>query len=398
MSIPNSMVLFLLLWLNTLVCADTFRPKAGDGPVYTGYATQEAKNGHHTIFTQEKGPLELNLSEYTVEVNAKGRNPHVAALAINDVIQYDYQAAAFEQAIMEEADKGPLFILIELDTPGGRVDAAKRICAAIIGIENCQTVAFVKGGQNGGAYSAGAAIAMACDRLYMVPGTSIGAATMMASTEAGMVDMKEAYGDTIGEKYDSAWRNYLASLAQENHRSGALAKAMADKDIVVVEVKRNGQSVFIEQSQQYPSDQYVHTVCSKGELLTMPANDAVLWQFANGLASSRGELLAVLGCPDAAVIDSQTLLESDEEFDKVVRKFNQLNDELDLKFKEIAAKSQRRSLTRNQAIKDFDNLVRNAEYLLKLKRNYPDIPVSEESIIQLVNSIKAEYSSIKAMR
>jgi ATP-dependent protease ClpP protease subunit len=395
---PNSMVLFLLFWLNVLACADTFRQKAGDGAVYTGYATQEAQDGHHTVFTQEKGPLVLNLSEYTVEVNAKGRTAHVAALAINDVIQYDYQAAAFERAIIEEADKGPLFILIELDTPGGRVDLAKRICAAIIGIENCQTAAFIKGGKTGGAYSAGAAIAMACDLLYMVPGTSIGAATMMASTEAGMVDMKEAYGDTIGEKFDSAWRNYLASLAQENHRSGALAKAMADKDIVVVEVKRNGQSVFIEQSQQYPNDQYVHTVCPKGELLTMPANDAVSCRFANGLASSRGELLAVLGYPDAAVIESQTLLESDEEFDKVVRKFNKLNDDLDLKFKEIAAKSQRRSLTRNQAVKDFDKLVKNAEYLLKLKRNYPDIPVSEESIIELVNSMKAEYSSIKAMR
>ncbi|MDH4202184.1 MAG: hypothetical protein OEV87_04765 [Phycisphaerae bacterium] len=398
MSIPNSMVVFLLFWLNVLACADTFRQKAGDGAVYTGYATQEARNGRHTVFTQEKGPLELNLSAYTVEVNAKGRNPHVAALAINDIIRYDYQAAAFEQAIIEEADKGPLFILIELDTPGGRVDLARRICAAIIGIENCQTVAFVKGGKNGGAYSAGAAIAMACDRLYMVPGTSIGAATMMASTETGVIDMKEAYGDTIGEKFDSAWRNYLASLAQENNRSGALAKAMADKDIVVVEVKRNGQSVFIEQSQQYPNDQYVHTVCPKGKLLTMPANEAVSCQFANGLASSRGELLVNLGYPDAAVIDSQTLLDSEKEFDKVIRKFNQLNDDLDLKFKEIMAKSQRRSLTRNQAIKDLGRLVKSSEYLLKLKQNYPDIPVSEESIIQLVNSVKAEYRSIKAMR
>jgi len=395
MSMPNSMVLFLLLWLNVLACADTFIQKTGDGAVYTGYATQEAKDGHHTVFTQEKGPLELNLSAYMVEVNEKGRSPHVAALAINDVIQYDYQAAAFERAIVEEADKGPLFILIELDTPGGRVDMAKRICTAIIGIKHCQTVAFVKGG---GAYSAGAAIAMACDRLYMVPGTSIGAATMMASTEAGMVDMKEAYGDTIGEKFDSAWRNYLASLAQENNRSGALAKAMADKDIVVVEVKRNGQSVFIEQSQQYPNDQYVHTVCPKGALLTMPANDAVLCRFADGLAGSRGELLAEQGYPDATMIDSQTLLDSEEKFNKVIRKFNQLNDELDLKFKEIMAKSQRRSLTRNQAVRDFDNLVTNAEYLLKLKRNYPDIPVSEENIIQLVNSIKAEYRSIKALR
>jgi hypothetical protein len=130
----------------------------------------------------------------------------------------------------------------------------------------------------------------------------------------------------------------------------------------------------------------------------MPANDAVLWRFADGLANSRSALLADMGYPEAAAVESQTLQESEAEFDKVIRKFNQLNDVLDLKFKEIVAKSQRGSLTRNQAVKDFDKLVRSAEYLLKLKRNYPDIPVSEESIIELVNSIKAEYSSIKAMR
>ena len=393
-------IYFTILLILFLGCsfsdADTFRHRSQDIS-YTGYAKQSPDN-IHTVMTLQKGAVELDLSEYDVEYNSAGRSAYISVICIEDELRYDFEGAAITDAILHEADKGPLFILIELDTPGGRVDLAKQICGTIIDLPYCKTVAYVKGKKSGGAYSAGAAIAMACDELYMAPGTSIGAATMMASTELGIIDMKKAYGDVLGEKFDSAWRTYLASLAQENSRPGALAKAMADRNIVVVEVKRNNQTFFIENHQQSPTDRLVRMVCQKGELLTMAADDAVLYQFANGTAKSRQDILTQLGHPDIEIRENTQLIEAREDFDKALRKFNRLNEKLDLKLKEIMAKSQHGRLERSQAIRDFDKLLKNAEYVLKLKRRYPDIPIHEEIIFDAVNSIKAKYESIKAMR
>ena len=117
---------------------------------------------------------------------------------------------AFAEALVEEADKGPLFILIEIDTPGGRVDLTMRMCSNIAQLKTCQTVAFLNGGKYGGAYSAGAAIALSCDKIYMVPNSAIGAATAIALTNGAPTSLTHAFGTDTGEKISSAWRNYLA--------------------------------------------------------------------------------------------------------------------------------------------------------------------------------------------
>jgi ATP-dependent protease ClpP protease subunit len=391
-----STLLLSALAMSGSVFADTFRHKQKD-LVYTGYATSRLTEGKTEVVTVDNGIIALNLAEYNIEWNEQGRSRSVSILPVNDAIEYEIETSAFEKALTEEADKGPLYIVIEVDSPGGRVDLAKRLCSAVSGMKYCRTVAFIKGGQNGGAYSAAAVLSLACDKIYMVPETSIGAATMIASTASGQVmDMKEAYGDTVGEKFNSAWRNYVASVAEENNRPGILAKAMADKDIVVLEVERGGKKVYLEQSS--PGDKVLRTVCKKGELLTLTAQNAVSVGLCDGLTNSRQELLVALQCSDAASSESKGIAQSREELEKVTRRFDKLNDNIDLKLRELSAKSRNGGLTRSQAIRDFEVLIRNGENLLKLKRSYPDIPVEEEQILELVNIIKAEQASAKAMR
>ena len=377
--------------------ADTFTHSNKD-IVYHGYATGQINDGMNIVVTQEKGQVEINLAEYMVEPDSTGRNPFISLLFISGQIDLEHETKAFEEAIVEEADKGPLLILIEIDTPGGRVDLAEQICAAINDIKYCQTVAYIAGGENGGAFSAGAAISLACDKIYMAPGTSIGAATLIAAGGGDVSDMKEIYGETVGEKFNSAWRTFLASLAQKNNRSGALAKAMADKDIVVVEIERKGKTLYIQPNQKRPADTLIRTVCQKGELLTLAADDAVRCNIADGIADSKQALLVELGHGNTPIKKNQNLVEASEEFERVLRKFNQLNERLDLKFKELIAKSERRSLTQNQALRDYEDIIKNGKYLLNLKRSYPDIPFDEQDLIAFLNSVKAEYASIKAMR
>ena len=272
------------------------------------------------------------------------------------------------------------------------------MCSAIANTRNCRTAAFIRGGSVGGAYSAAAAVALACNEIYMAPASSIGAATAIASADGHSVDLKEAFGDAIGEKIGSVWRNYLAALAQQNNRPGLLAKAMEDRTIEALEVKRGGRTVFIEAHEKAPGDQVVRIACKKGELLTLPSSDAVACRIADGPADSRDDLLKRLNCGDAAVAINPDIAAAGDELEKVINRFNKLNAALDSKYKELGAKVKAGALTKAVAVKDFQALIKNAEYLLKLKQAYPDVPVSEEGLEDFIGDIKASYQAIRAMR
>jgi len=389
-------LLFAVLY--TVCSADTFKHKSKD-IVYHGYAKQELVNGKNIIVTPENETLELNLAEYDVENNSTGRNNFVSLLSITDGIELDFETKIFEESIVEEADKGPLFILIEIDTPGGNIGLCKRLCAAITNLRYCQTFIYIKGGKNGGAFSAGAAVSLACNKIYMAPATSIGAATsIIIGSDGHISDMKETFGETVGEKFNSAWRSYFASLAQEHNRSGAIAKAMVDKDISVVEVDRGGKRLFVESKDQRPDDISVRTLCKRGELLTLSATEALSCHVADAVVESRQAMLIEAGFPNAPVIECEKLVQAKEEFEKVVRKFKKLNERLDLKFKELEAQYANHSLTQSQALRSYEAIIKNAEYLLKLKRSYSDIPYEEEDLISAINSLKARYTAIKSMR
>ena len=104
----------------------------------------------------------------------------VIVLPVDNPIMLEIETAAFEKAIAEDANEKPALLLIEIDTPGGRIDYAKRMCSAITqSSSKCRVIAFIKGGPHGGALSAGAAVAFACNKIYMANSTVIGAATLV---------------------------------------------------------------------------------------------------------------------------------------------------------------------------------------------------------------------------
>ena len=77
-----------------------------------------------------------------------------------------------ERSVHEAEEAGAAAELLDIDTPGGRVDAAERIADAVAA-SDVPVYAFV----NRQAYSAGALIALATDGIYMPPGGVMGAAT-----------------------------------------------------------------------------------------------------------------------------------------------------------------------------------------------------------------------------
>ena len=113
-----------------------------------------------------------------------------------------------EKALKADSD----YILLDLDTYGGAVDAADSIRSAILGCP-VPVIAYI----NMQAASAGALISIACDSIYMKTGSSIGAATVVDQS-----------GKVMPDKYRSFMRGMMRSTAQATGRDPKIAESMTD--------------------------------------------------------------------------------------------------------------------------------------------------------------------------
>ena len=93
--------------------------------------------------------------------------------------------AAFLERALDTAEKNNAdFVIFEVNTPGGAVDAAGEIAKSLEDA-SIETVAYV----NNKALSAGAYISLSADRIYMTPGATIGSAAVIDS--AGNAQIKK---------------------------------------------------------------------------------------------------------------------------------------------------------------------------------------------------------------
>jgi membrane-bound serine protease (ClpP class) len=121
------------------------------------------------------------------------------------------------RVISDAEERNAEAIIFKINTFGGRVDAATQIKDAIIGTD-IVTIAFI----NNRAISAGALIALSCNKIVMVPGSSIGAATVV-----------DQGGEKVGEKYQSYMRSEMRSTAERNDRPVDVAEGMVDERVII---------------------------------------------------------------------------------------------------------------------------------------------------------------------
>jgi membrane-bound serine protease (ClpP class) len=125
-------------------------------------------------------------------------------------------------------------VVLDLDTPGGRVDAAEQIADAVRDA-GLPVYAFV----DRRAFSAGAMIALAADSIFMRPGSVIGAATPVSGET----------GEKLPEKYVSAMRAEFRALAEEHGIDPRIAEAMVDENVEIPGVKPRGQLLTLSTSE-----------------------------------------------------------------------------------------------------------------------------------------------------
>ena len=131
--------------------------------------------------------LSLMILFFTISINAQ-KKVHIAYIEG----EIDLGLAPYISRVVSDAEKDNAeAIVFKINTFGGRVDAATQIKDAIISTD-LLTIAFI----NNRAISAGALIALSCKKIVMVPGSSIGAATVVDQT-----------GEKVGEKYQSYMRS-----------------------------------------------------------------------------------------------------------------------------------------------------------------------------------------------
>ncbi len=244
----------------------------------------------------EPAPVAANATAYVVPIHGE-INP--------------FRVVFVRRGIQKAETAGADYIIFDIDTFGGRVDSALQITTLIGSAENTKTIAYVPASAEGTgvSWSAGALISLACETIYMAPGTSIGAAAPVYQTQEGM--------EMAPEKTVSAVRTQMAALAEKNGYPEAVALAMVDVDVELLEVYIDGERRLASRDemaglerQARQADQTIeegNIISKSGKLLTFTAGDMEEYGLSSGTVRNRDALFVELGADeDSAVVLSES--------------------------------------------------------------------------------------------
>jgi membrane-bound serine protease (ClpP class) len=171
-------------------------------------------------------------------------------------------APFLDRALQEAEDADAAAVLLEVNTPGGRLDAVLQMQSSLVGAR-MRTIAFV----NRMALSAGALVTIAAEEIYVAPGSTLGAATPVVGE-----------GEFADEKTISAVRSTFRATAEARGRNPRVAEAMVDADIAI------------------------EGLIERGKLLTLDPDQALEWGYADGMHADRSAVLEAAGLEDAAAV------------------------------------------------------------------------------------------------
>lgn len=236
---------------------------------------EEASENYLTPYVKEVAPEPAAnpLSQF-IKFNPEGTNV-VGRIVIDDRTSGISQATWIyvKEALEFYKKNRPIFIILELNTPGGEVYAAQQISDALKEMdvqEKIPVVAYI----NNWAISAGAMLAYSSRFIGTVKDGSMGAAEPVLQGEGGKME-------SASEKVNSAIRTDFANRASFFGRNPYVAEAMVDKDIILV--KRHGKIIKLDQENQVrlsgPDPDIV--ISPKGKLLTLNAQEMIDYGVAN---------------------------------------------------------------------------------------------------------------------
>ena len=206
---------------------------------------------------------------------AEETKKNIYVVPIQDTI--DLGIPAFVNRAISAAEKNSAeLIIFDIDTFGGRVDAATQIKDAISATD-ITTIAFI----NRRAISAGSLISLSCDQIYMTDGGTIGATSV--------VDMS---GSKQSEKSQSYMREEMAATAEKAGKNTDIARGMVDEELSFEFLVINGDSLKVDDIEGR----------KEGKLITLTTELALKYNIADGKSESVEELLSDLGIENYNII------------------------------------------------------------------------------------------------
>lgn len=207
--------------------------------------------------------LGLGAALTPAEAAADDAASRVVVLEVTGTI--DLGLAAYLRRSLDRADAdGTDAVVVRIDTPGGRLDAVLAMRDALLRAD-VATIAFI----DQTAFSAGALVALASERIGMTPAAVVGAASPVTGE-----------GVPADEKVVSAVRSTFRSTAEQRGRDPLVAEAMVDRSIAI------------------------DGLIAEGQLLTLTAPEALATGFADVIVDGLSELLEAEGLAGAAVTTS----------------------------------------------------------------------------------------------
>ena len=206
---------------------------------------------------------------------ADNHNTKVYVVPIQNTI--DLGIPAFVNRAIDTAEKDDAkLIIFDIETFGGRVDAATQVKDAISGTD-IQTIAFI----NRRAISAGSLIALSCDKIYMTSGATIGATSV--------VDMS---GEKQAEKSQSYMREEMAATAEQSGKNTTIARGMVDEELSFEYLVVDGDSMKVDDIEGR----------KEGKLITLTTELALKYKIADGTSESIEDILLDLSIENYDII------------------------------------------------------------------------------------------------
>ena len=196
-------------------------------------------------------------------------------------IKQEITRATWRQTVQafEEADSlGAGIFLIHMNTYGGTVVDADSVRTRILQ-SKIPVYVFI----DNNAASAGALISIACDSIYMRPGGSIGAATVVNQT-----------GQAMPDKYQSYMRSTMRSTAEFHGKDTIISG-----NDTIIRWRRDPQiaEAMVDPSVAIPN------LIDTGKVLTFTPAEAVEYGFCEGIAENIPEVLKKVGIEEYKIVE-----------------------------------------------------------------------------------------------
>ncbi|MEM1180717.1 MAG: hypothetical protein AAGM22_20385 [Acidobacteriota bacterium] len=255
----------LISWTWVVIAQPAGEAGSGGNTDTSPAAAPSPDVGAPAVTAQDSEPGDTDGSDVEGEASAEdspATGPKVLYGRIDDEI--NLSTSAFIKRLIDDAKEVDAeILLIDLNTFGGRIDAAVAIRDALLDAP-MRTAVFI----NKRAISAGALMSYACDTIAISPGGTIGAA-MPVTGDGGEIP------ESVQEKYLSYFREEMRATAETKGRDPDIAEAMVDAEKVVEDVS------------------------AEGKLLTLGTKDAVRLGVADFEAENLDAVLAELGTTSA---------------------------------------------------------------------------------------------------